>query len=1042
MSEIKEVKAPGTRQFKFSDSFLVSFKTLMSAYDKKIEELHNISSLIDKDAHHGVCNCSYKMRYITPENVSTFISNLEKAMSNHLLKPKMGDCDLFAVSSVKKFLDGNGCVPFDAFSLMGNPGADIPKGATLADLTFAAENEVFNVIVYSKYELEQRAKDMKDDIKKIQDMHFSAAIKAFVDKLPGIMDSKAKYVMNDALIYVAMERYIEDFIMFALRLNYTTICQMIGYAVPRVAYKIEPESDDSNESANNADNWDEDDEFFKQEAADLTKVSPVFFIFTQGKGIIPAAIKKATDSEYSHVSISFDAGLENMYSFGTTGFRTESIHDKKRSNLNICVFGTFVSKDGVKKMKDICEDFKDHIDNSKFSYSSLIKKLFGKDNPSEGEYKEICTTFVNKCLASIDNTLTDKEIPSPKEMKNDAESRQNQVFKLFEGNSTDYKKAKASKMLKKMGKDKSTKKFDNLVTECCCGFLKSNDYIITNKIPFNCNMRDIVLQDMHPTFKDTISALKFIMNDERSPVHQLVIQYFTEPIEDYDPDLVVKMFLGCCHKDLIDPMIGLPDMGTYEKLKNTAASMNTDVNWLDKITYGNMFYDGNYRRDALGNNKVRPIMNSFETIYKMFGGCDNATDNTCLANNMIRISRIMKAIICKYEEGCICDWELCRDILSVFGEIFTRNMLRLYYNNSSRVLTSDQMEDAMGPGYMFAEGYVLEAGEFTHNKQDGDRSAGNMAKVGLRKILEAMAKWVRETLSTFMPNFFKNNYQKQCEWFNKNGEAKYNEVMNGAENGYKLPTKKTFYRFKVSCAPEKIKADEILRTYLNDNSKDLNDEKVQQEIKEKLMDMFNDQQIAKNLSVLKGEQLQKSFINAILYCEPVEDDKLSEGVKTLENHQIEIAEFTDVYKRLVFLCKNNGFDLTKDFQTMSNSLAKGLEELKNNTTEGQVGGNQGNQNNGQQQNNNADAKNKRIEVLNNIVSEISKNCYVAAENAIVKKLFPETYNTFKGVVDDYETMKNNGTSANNNNGNQNNSTATDTAGTVTSPTPTGTPSGQ
>ena len=94
------------------------------------QDLNKVKSLIDKDAHHGVCNCSYKMRYITPENVSTFISNIEKAMANKLLKPKMGDCDLFAVSSVKKFLEGNGCVPFDAFSLMGNPGADIPKGAS------------------------------------------------------------------------------------------------------------------------------------------------------------------------------------------------------------------------------------------------------------------------------------------------------------------------------------------------------------------------------------------------------------------------------------------------------------------------------------------------------------------------------------------------------------------------------------------------------------------------------------------------------------------------------------------------------------------------------------------------------------------------------------------------------------------------------------------------------------------------------------------------------------------------------------------------
>lgn len=998
MSEIKEARDPGMRHFKFSDSFFAGFKALISAYDKKIEELHNISSLIDKDAHHGVCNCSYKMRYITPENVSTFISNIEKAMANKLLKPKMGDCDLFAVSSVKKFLDGNGCVPFDAFSLMGNPGADIPKGATLADLTFAAESEVFNVVVYSKYELEQRAKDMKDDIKKMQDMHFSAAIKAFVDRLPSIMDSKANYVMSDALIYDAMERYIEDFIMFALRLNYTTVCQMIGYAIPRVAYKIEPASDASNESANNADNWDEDNEFFKQEAVDSTKVDPVFFVFTQGKGLIPAAIKTATDSDYSHVSISFDASLDHMYSFGTNGFRVESIHDEKRKDRDICVYGTFVSKDGVKKMKDICHDFEEHIDDSKFNYSSLIKKLFGNDSPKESEYKEICSTFVNKCLNEVNQPLTDKAIPSPKEMMEDAGSRADQVFQLFEGNSKDYKKGPASKTLKRMGKKEKTKRYDEYVTECC-GFIKSNDYIITNKIPFNCNVRDIVLQDVHPTFKDTISALKFIMNDERSPIHQLVIQYFTEPIEDYDPNMVVKMFMGCCHKDLFDPMFAPSDMGTYEKLKNTAASMNTDVNWLDKITYGNMFYDCNYRRDALGNNKVQPIMNSFETIYKMFGGCDNETDNTCLANNMIRISRIMKAIVCKYEEGCICDWEMCRDILAVFGEIFTRNMLRLYYNNSSHVLTSDQMEDAMGPGYMYHESFVQEASDLQHNDANKDTQAvTKVAKVGLKKILQAMAKWARDTLANWLPNTFKTTLKDQVEWVvNENkGPKSIDEVMQAYDKGYQGPIKKEYRKYHVTIDPSKVDVNQIITKHFKSNES-YEDPTVKAQIKSELMNMFADKSLADKLSKLEGDNLNKAFVNAVLYSSTDEP-------AIIQNQVIDKPTLTDVWNDLTTISKNNCAEFGDRFSKLSKSLADALDGLMKEVPENAdtLTGKDKKQ---------ADAavkNNTKVERLRAVVEEISKNCYVAAENAIVKNLFTDLYKTAVGVVEDYTTMKNKG----------------------------------
>jgi hypothetical protein len=56
---------------------------------------------------------------------------------------------------------------------------------------------------------------------------------------------------------------------------------MLAYAVPRVAYKNEPGSDQSNESANNADNWDENNDFFQQEAVDETATAPIYFIFSR-----------------------------------------------------------------------------------------------------------------------------------------------------------------------------------------------------------------------------------------------------------------------------------------------------------------------------------------------------------------------------------------------------------------------------------------------------------------------------------------------------------------------------------------------------------------------------------------------------------------------------------------------------------------------------------------------------------------------------------------------------------------------------------------
>lgn len=1020
------------KPFKFSDSFLAGFNSLITTYDKKIEDLNKVKSLIDKDAHHGVCNCSYKMRYIKPEDISTFISNLERAMENHLFKPHTSDCDLFAVESVKRFLQANGCVPFDAATIMGNPGADIPKGATLADLTFAAESECFNLLVYSKYELDKRVDCMREDIGKIQNMHFSAAVKSFVQKIPDIMNKKATFVMKDSLLAKALEVYIEDFIMFALRLNLCTVLQMIAYAVPRVAYKNEPDSAQSNESANNADNWDEDNDFFQQEAVDSTSVSPVFFVFTKGKTpIISKAISKATDSEYTHISVSFDASLDNMYSFGGTSFRKESIHDNKRKDLDIDVYGTFISKDGVDSMKDMCEDFITNIKKTSFDYPALVKKLFGSDKRENSGYKQICTTFVNKMLGIVGTSLSEKNIPSPEEMREAANTKPDQIFQLYTGNSKDYNRKKAADKLKSMGKDPKSKKFDEVVTECCSGFLKTNDYVITNKIPFNCNMRDIVLQDMHPQFKDTVSALKFIMNDERSPVHQLVIQYYTEPIDDYDPEMIIKMFFGCPRHD------------HWETAANELASMNTDVNWLDKITYGNMFLDGNYRRDGLGNQHTHPIMNSFETIYKMFGGCDNLCDNAELSNSLIRISRVMKSIIERYCDGGLPNWEMCRDILSVFGEIFTRHMLRLYYNNNRYLVNTDQMRDTMVPGYMYAEQFVLEANGFTSNNEQ------NKTKVATQtagNFVTNMINWLRDKLATFLPKYFETSLQKQCEWFNKNGEAKYNEIKKAAESGqYNFPNKDKYYKYNVTFDPSAVDPQKIIDEY---KSKPSLDENQIDEFKTKLISVFPNksglaEQIVKDSKGKSKDETAKIIENAILFSQTA-------PIPPEENKPIDVPKWNEIFETMEFMCapgqdgKARGGKWATDVTNFSNSLQKAVKSLQSETkTEVQTnsfeiklgkhdvfqeevksngnavenkavsqkaeGVSDGDETQNDTQNNpKTESANQQ---LLKAIQEIASAFYVTSLNTIVKTLFTETYNNFKGVIDDYDTMKKGGTDA-------------------------------
>ena len=1027
------------KTFKFSDSFLAGFNSLITTYDKKIEDLNKVKSLIDKDAHHGVCNCSYKMRYITPSDISTFISNLERAMENHLFKPHTSDCDLFAVESVKRFLLANGCVPFDAPTIMGDPGADIPKGATLTDLTFAAESECFNLIVYSKYELDKRVDCMREDIGKIQNMHFSAAAKAFVQKLPDIMNKKATFVMKDSLLAKACEVYIEDFIMFALRLNLCTVLQMLAYAIPRAAYKNEPSPVQSNESANNADNWDEDNDFFQQEAVDETATSPIYFIFSKGKThIISDVIKKVTKSEYSHASIAFDASLNPMYSFGDStkpdtyqsgkwGFKKEDIHGNAYNGIDVSVYGAYIDKQNVEKLKDIVKDFESH--KTKFDKRILVNKLIHLDvKPGKNKYKQVCSTFVDYLMNEIGIKQGSKNLMSPEDIRSSISKCEDSVFEVYAGKGNDYSAKKVEKIMSEKGNKSSTKRFDEVVTECCTGFLKTNDYVITNKIPFNCNMRDIVLQDMHPQFKDTVSALKFIMNDERSPVHQLVIQYYTEPIDDYDPDLIIKMFFGCPrHNHWEDP-------NSRDQLANEKANMNTDVNWLDKITYGNMFYDGNYRRDGLGNQHTHPIMNSFETIYKMFGGCDNVCDNAGLSNSLIRISRVMKAIIERYCDGSIPNWEMCRDILSVLGEIFTRHMLRLYYNNNHYLINTDQMRDTMIPGYMYAEQFVLEANGFTSNNDQNKakaaiKTAGNFAM--------NMLNWLRDKLATFLPQYFETSLQKQCEWYNTNGEAKYQEVLKAYQNKeYKFPSKNKYYKYNVSFDPSKINTDEIIASYRSGSNKDAD----LKGLKKDLMNVFaNDQSgnLTTQLAEKSGEDLTKATRNAILFSK-IDDTNTFET-----DYQLKDTDWTSINKDMKFMCekdqdgKARGGKWATDIRNLSNDLQKAVKSLQSEI-------NTKNNDNKTEENNEKKVGESFIIKLNNdivmesdnddppkdgvveqppksnsrdddilkIIQDVASSFYTTSLNTIVKDLFTNVYNDFKGVIDDYDSMKKGGTDAN------------------------------
>ena len=334
---------------------------------------------------------------------------------------------------------------------------------------------------------------------------------------------------------------------------------------------------------------------------------------------------------------------------------------------------------------------------------------------------------------------------------------------------------------KKVKKEDSDE--ENVVTECC--MCKTNDYMIRNRIPFNCNMRDVILQDMTPDFKDTHDALHFILKDGRSPISVLVARYAPKDAgrNFHGGDAIARMFLGVgrCPEHCLDDVFKKDGDRVDVDPLDDVAGFQTKVDWLDTIAFGNNYLDGNYRRDAVGNNHVHPITNSLDMIFKMYGGID-LKSNEELAENIICVAGAIRGIVHAYRDGApIENCDLTKDVLVLLGEILTRNILRLYYNNTQVVKYTDDNTNAAAPGFI-GESYIQEAdatGSDTGSKEkeaayggvtftDGNGNEIKPTNVdGIKKLMAKIANWFKSIFSQF-GNKARENLSKYIDAIKKN----------------------------------------------------------------------------------------------------------------------------------------------------------------------------------------------------------------------------------------------------------------------------------
>lgn len=801
-------------KFVFSDSFEKRIDLLCKSYDKLYSILNGLQN--KQFANYGLCAVDYGFRIIRPSDVATYVDFLLKMMTNRQLDfGSPTDLNVFNVSFVKKVLKENGS---DSLEKAREDACGLswinPKRTTLDDIRVMLEHECFGTAIYSNWEMAKRVRtdQFESDMKLISDMKFVGAMRSVVNAIPGILNESDyfKNIGNSNLIDL-IRWNIESMIIFTFVINIRTMMSMKKYASPSSSYDVPASSHDISNF---------------NETVDVTQCSPVFIVLTEGKTpVMSAGIRRVTHSNFTHVSIGFDPSLSMMYSFGgpyegtdyssdSYGCRIENMADAVISDMYVKVFVCWISSDNVLKMKAECNNFINNQSNTSFNWGMIHNFVLGidKDITEQNKYHQICSSFVNMLFKNAGITLFDDvNVPSPKQYEDLAtsEENKNKFVQIYYGKAGAYS-SKYFAIADKFATKRASRQFDEVVTECC--LLKTNRFVFSNKIPYNCNFRDIVCCDMHPQFKDTKSALIYILTNIDSPIFMLINEYAStreletlrnSPIQADEQFL--KMIMRVCPYDpsFVDhhefKKYTNDDIRNdyYKKYHNVG--FHTDVNWLDKIAYGNNYLDGNYRKDAVGNNNTIGIGNTLDMIWKMFS--PDACDNKSLANNICKVGSLMLDIIGLYSENRLPNWEFVRDVLCVLGEMLTRSMLHLYANNTQVIAISDTMEDSNDPGYMYSESFYVEAvvGKTPTSTPQAGQQGGNQQQGGNGKVQGATIQGqsnaktnVNNALAkskAYAAQFIKwvrKAFENIAEAFKNRHIAEINAVINNKETNMKI----------------------------------------------------------------------------------------------------------------------------------------------------------------------------------------------------------------------------------------------------------------
>lgn len=174
--------------------------------------------------------------------------------------------------------------------------------------------------------------------------------------------------------------------------------------------------------------------------SNIKTVKPIFLVFTEGNSVVSKGIKFFTHSDVTHASISFDAAMTQVFSYNIKGNYVGMVKETMASfkDNRIHVFAFFAKNDTVDKMREYVTDFETH--KTHYDVQILVNKMLNIDiKPTQDKYRQVCSSFVDSILKAVNIDISGgKRIPAPSDLFNEAKTKINKIFEVYDGKATQY----------------------------------------------------------------------------------------------------------------------------------------------------------------------------------------------------------------------------------------------------------------------------------------------------------------------------------------------------------------------------------------------------------------------------------------------------------------------------------------------------------------------------------------------------------------------------------------------------------------------------